>query len=170
MKGTLCAIVLLIVVGTSGAQVPLPESERSADLHYYDGWPGDWHRIEGGRVDSLPTFVVRQGPGHSFLENWYQVIEGKREPSFGLRSWDPETSSWRLIWVADPDYFQIWDGLKTADGWYIIRRFGEGDDSFLSRQAWFPQGPDRFYRTIERSTDDGKSWTFRYREHYQRLP
>ena len=170
MKVTLCAIVLFTMATASAAQAQRPESEHSADLHYYDRWPGVWHRIEGEQLDSLPTFVVRRGPGNSFLEDWYQVIEGTREPSFGLRSWDLETSTWRLIWVSDPDYFQIWDGLKAEDGWYIIRRFGEGADSFLSRQAWIPQGSDRLYRTIERSTDGGKSWTFRYREHYRRVP
>lgn len=141
----------------------------SSDLHYYDHWPGVWHRIEGEGLDSLPTFEVRRGPGNSFLENWYLVIDGKRSPSFGLRSWDPETGTWRLIWVSDPDFFQIWDGIKLDDGWYIIRRFGEGAETFMSRQAWIPQGPDRLLRTVERSTDGGQTWTVRYRDLFQRV-
>ena len=140
----------------------------SADIHYYDNWPGAWHRIEGAQVDSLPTFVIRRGPGHSFAEDWYLVIDGKRTHSFGLRSWDPQTRAWRLVWVADPDLFQIWDGLKVDRGWYIIRQFGEGKDAFLSRQAWIMEAPDRALRTVERSTDGGKTWTVRYRNQYIR--
>jgi hypothetical protein len=170
MKANLGATVLLLIGTASHAQVPSSTPAASVELSYYDNWPGVWHRIDGDRIDSLPTFIVRRGPGTSFLENWYQVIDGKREPSFALRSWDPATGSWRLIWVSDPDYFQIWDGIRLPDGWYIIRRFGEGADSFLSRQAWIPEGADRLYRTIERSTDGGKTWTFRYREFYQRVP
>ncbi len=142
----------------------------SGDVHYYDRWPGEWHRVEGNRIDSLPTFVVRRGPGNSFLEDWYLVIDGARTHSFALRAWDTSTQSWRLVWVADPDHLQIWDGRKERDGWYIIRSFGEGASAFLSRQAWIPQGPDRLLRTIERSTDGGSTWTVRNRDYFQRGP
>jgi hypothetical protein len=141
----------------------------SGDVHYYDGWPGVWHRVQGEWLDSLPTFEVRRGPGNSFLEDWYLVIDGKRSTSFGLRSWDPETKSWRLSWVSDSGLFQIWDGIKLKDGWYIVRKFGEGADAFLSRQAWIPHGTDRLLHTIERSTDGGRTWTVRYRDLYLRV-
>jgi hypothetical protein len=160
------ALVGIIAASAPAQQVP---GADSSDLRYYDGWPGAWHRMNGGRIDSLPTFVVRKGPGNSFLEDWHLVIDGKRSPSFGLRSWDPDTKTWRLIWVADPAHFQIWDGVKHADGWYVTRRFGAGRDAFLSRQAWIPQGSDRLLRTIERSTDAGRTWTIRYREQFQRV-
>ncbi|MGE0353943.1 MAG: hypothetical protein AB7Q69_11925 [Gemmatimonadales bacterium] len=148
-------------------QRPVPAD--SSDPHYYDQWPGSWHRVQGDQVDSLPSFEVRRGPGNSFLEDWFLVIDGQRTRSFGLRSWDPDSRTWRLVWVADPGHFQIWDGLKQNDGWYIIRKFGAGADAFLSRQAWIPQGPDGFLRTIERSTDGGKSWTVRYSDGFQRV-
>lgn len=143
-------------------------SADSADVHYYDQWPGVWHRIDDGRVEELPTFEVRRGPGNSFLENWYLVIGGQRTVSFGMRSWDPATATWRLVWVADPDLFQIWDGVRLEDGWYIVRSFGEGASAFLSRQAWIPQGPDRLLRTVERSNDGGRTWTTRYRDVFER--
>jgi len=159
--------VLLATVGPVHGQQPA--AGDSSDVHYYDRWPGVWHRVEGERIDSLPTFEVRRGPGNSFLENWWLVIDGKRTPSFGLRSWDKATGTWRLVWVADPDFFQIWDGIKQPEGWHIIRAFGEGSAAFLSRQGWVLSGADRLVRTIERSTDGGRSWTVRSREVFQRV-
>jgi hypothetical protein len=171
MMRIMLVLFFVSMVGTEGdAHGQQLQPPDSSDVHYYDRWPGAWHRIDGGRTDSLPTFEIRRGPGNSFLENWYLVIDGKRSPSFGLRSWDPGTGTWRLVWVSDPDLFQIWDGIKLEDGWYIIRQFGDGADAFLSRQAWIPQGSDRFLRTIERSADGGRTWTIRYRDLYQRVP
>ncbi|HUF10726.1 MAG TPA: hypothetical protein VMO47_15505 [Rhodothermales bacterium] len=160
-------LIGLIADDAHGQQLPATDS---SDVHYYDHWPGVWHRVDGERIDSLATFEVQRGPGNSFLENWYLVIDGERSRSFGLRSWDPETNTWRLVWVADPGLFQIWDGIKLPEGWYIRRQFGEGADAFLSRQAWILQGPNRLLRTIERSTDGGRTWSIRYRDLFQRTP
>lgn len=169
MRIDLVLIVTLLFAGVADAPAQDRGSPDAGDVRYYDAWPGAWHRIDGERVEPVPTFVVRRGPGHSFLEDWYLEIDGKRAPSFGLRSWDPESRTWRLVWVSDPGLFQIWDGIRHPDGWYIVRRFGEGPGAFLSRQAWIPQGPDRMLRTIERSTDDGKTWTVRYRDVFTRV-
>ena len=169
MHRTLFATTLVLLVVASGARGQQAAPSDSSDVHYYDRWPGVWHRVPGNVVDSLPTCEVRRGPGNSFLEEWSLVVDGKRSPSFGLRSWDPATKTWKLVWVADPDHFQIWDGIKQPNGWYVTRQFGEGASAFLSRQAWIPQGEDRLLRTIERSTDGGRSWTVRYRDVYQRL-
>ena len=163
-------VALSVLLARAEANAQPSIASDPADIHYYDGWPGSWHKLQGDVVDSLATFEVRRGPGNSFLENWHLVIDGKRTSSFGLRSWDPQTKTWRLVWVSDPDHFQIWDGIKYPDGWYVTRQFGEGADAFLSRQAWIPQGPDRILRSIERSTDGGKTWTTRYRDLFQRVP
>jgi hypothetical protein len=168
MRTALLVFVVCAELVLCGAYARAAEPD-SVDVHYYDGWPGTWYRVEGERVDSLPTFEVRKGPGHSFLEDWYLVIDGKRTSSFALRSWDPETKMWRLAWVADPEYFQIWDGVKHPEGWYITRKFVQGAETFWSRQAWIPQGPGRMLRTIERSTDGGRTWTVRSRSEYRRL-
>lgn len=162
------ACVSLILLFQSSRVLGQSVASDSADLRYYDRWPGTWYRVTGDVVDSLPTFEVKRGPGNSFLESWYLTIDGRRTPSFGLRAWDAETRSWRLVWVADPELYQIWDGLKLTDGWYIMRRFGAGERAFLSRQAWIPQSSDRMLRTVERSTDGGKTWTVRYRDVFQR--
>jgi hypothetical protein len=169
MQLTRFATGLLLLVAPADVRGEQAVPPDSGDLHYYDRWPGVWHQVQGGRVDSLPTFEVRRGPGNSFLEHWYLVVDGTRSPSFALRSWDPATRTWRLIRVADPGHFQIWDGIKASDGWYVIRPFGEGTGAFLSRQAWIPQGPDRLLRSIERSTDDGRTWIVRYRDVFQRV-
>ena len=171
-----CAIVtLLSFLGALASADPAraqsgaaPPPADSADLRYFDRWPGEWHRVIGDSVQTEPTFRVRAGPGHSFLEDWRLIVDGKPLPSFGLRAWDPATRSWRLVWVAEPDLFQIWDGERRADGWYIHRAFGSGATAFLSRQGWILTGADELLRTIERSTDGGRTWAVRSRETYRR--
>jgi hypothetical protein len=161
-------LVALLLAASHARAQPTLVMPDSADVRYYDRWPGTWYRVTGDRVDSLPTFIVRRGPGNSFEESWHLTVDGTRSRSFGLRGWDPDLRSWRLVWVADPGHFQIWDGVKSAGGWYIIRRFGADSTAFLSRQAWIPQGPDMMLRTVERSTDGGKTWTTRYRDLFKR--
>ena len=167
MRGVAAVATVFVLIAGRDARAQTSPAD-SVDLRYYDAWPGVWYRLRGEALDSLPTFSVDRGPGNSFLETWHLVIDGHRDRSFGLRAWDPQTRAWRLVWVADPGLYQIWDGVKLSDGWYIQRRFGEGASAFLSRQAWIPQGQDRMLRTIERSTDGGKTWTVRYRDVFQR--
>ena len=170
MTRVIYSVALLSALGLTppaAAQQPAAIAADSSNLHYYDRWPGVWYKVRGDSLETEPTFRVQRGPGHSFLEDWRLVIDGKPAPSFGLRAWDPLTESWRLVWVADPDHFQIWDGRKERDGWYITRQFGEGASAFLSRQAWILTA-DELLRTIERSTDGGRTWTVRSRENFRR--
>lgn len=171
MKRVIYSLAIASAVGlappASAQQPPGAAAADSSDLHYYDRWPGVWYKVLGDSLEAEPTFRVRRGPGTSFLEDWRLVIDGKPTPSFGLRAWDPPTQTWRLIWVADPDYFQVWDGQKRTDGWYITRQFGEGSSAFLSRQAWILTASGELLRTIERSTDGGRSWTVRLRETFR---
>jgi hypothetical protein len=123
MRANFAAAALFLIGSAIQAQSPNLPPASATELRYYDRWPGAWHRVDDDRVDSLPTFVVRRGPGNAFLKDWYLEIDGARQRSFAVRSWDAATRTWRLVWVADPDHFQIWDGLRLADGWYIIRKF-----------------------------------------------
>ena len=112
-------IIVSLAPGALHAQAAALED--SADVHYYDQWPGEWFRSGPGIADALPTFVVRKGPGNSFVEDWRLVIDGNPSYSVAIRAWDPETRQWRLLWASDAGLFQLWDGVKIGGGWYTKR-------------------------------------------------
>ena len=73
------------------------------------------------------------------------------------------------VWVSDNALFQVWDGQKVGDRWYIVREFEIDRKRFLARQAWWPEGVDRVVRVSERSFDGGETWQPRFRQEYGRL-
>jgi hypothetical protein len=89
--------------------------------------------------------------------------------SRAIRAWDQVTNRWMFVWVSDNALFQVWEGRKYGDRWYIVREFDVGGRRFLSRQAWWRESPDRVARVLERSFDEGKTWEVRYRDDYARV-
>lgn len=142
----------------------------SPDARYYDFFPGKWHELKASVRDSVATFTIRRGVHPAaFEEEWRLVIDsGRVSRSTGLRAWDQASGKWMLVWVSDLGHFQVWDGVKVGEDWYIQRPFEQGGRRFISRQAWIPDGPDRLVRVMERSFDDGRTWQPRSRVTYQR--
>jgi hypothetical protein len=141
-----------------------------ADARYYDFFPGAWFELKDGARDSVPTFVVRRGVHlAAFQEDWRLVIDsGRVSRSTGIRAWDQSAGKWMFVWVSDLGHFQVWDGVKVGEHWYMQRPFEQRGQRFISRQAWIPEGPDRLVRIMERSFDDGRTWQTRSRVTYQR--
>lgn len=143
---------------------------ESEDTHYYDFWPGTWVQVVDGVVDtSATTFTVRRSVNSAaFHETWRQVYDGRSRQSVGLRSWDQVNGRWMFVWVSDNALFQVWEGQRIEDQWYMVKEFEVDGEVFLSRQSWIPTGDDQLTRTIERSTDGGRTWVVRIRESYRR--
>lgn len=143
----------------------------SEETHYFDFWPGTWVEIVGGHPDSsATTFKVRESvhPA-SFEERWKLVYEGAAHHSIGLRAWDQVNDRWMFTWVSDNGLFQVWEGRKWGDDWYIVREFQVDGKRFLSRQAWIADGGDELVRVMERSFDDGQTWETRSRTRFKRV-
>lgn len=157
----------LIYGQTTGAAPPSPEKR------FYDFWPGTWAKIINGRVDEKASsfHVTRSIHDAAFDEDWLLVNEkGEVLLSKAIRAWDQVNNRWMFVWISDNALFQVWEGQKFGDRWYIVREFEAGGRKFLSRQAWWPEGSDRVVRISERSFDGGKTWEVRFREEYGRLP
>ena len=170
---------VLIGVASLLASAPFARAQTDAppppspEMSYYDFWPGTWVRIVNGRVDlKASSFRVTRGiHAAAFEEEWRQVDEkGVVRLSRAIRAWDQVSNRWMLTWVSDNALFQVWEGRKYGDRWYIVREFEVGGRRFLSRQAWWPEDPNRVIRVMERSFDDGKSWELRSRTEYGRAP
>ena len=150
------------------ASPPLPEGAR----YYAAFWPGAWYSLKDGVRDSIPSFVVRQGPNPaSFEEEWRLGDSPKRGLAIGLRAWDQASGTGSFFWVSDLGHAQVWDVVKVGGAWYIQRPYDQGGQKFMSRHTWIPtpQG-SQVDRLAERSLDEGKTWAVRYRLTFARGP
>jgi hypothetical protein len=173
MRRNLVGIAFLLAISapSASAQTDAPPPD-SPEMRYYDFWPGAWARIVNGRIDRNDiAFRVKRGVhAAAFEEEWRQVDEkGVVRLSRAIRAWDQVASRWMFVWVSGNALFQVWEGRKYGDRWYIVREFEVGGRRFLSRQAWWSEGPDRVARVLERSFDEGKTWEVRYRDEYARV-
>jgi hypothetical protein len=156
-------------VGLSQTTAPPPPSP---EMRYYDFWPGTWFKVVDGRVDKKASSfrIKRSIHAAAFEEEWRQVDDqGNVLVSRAIRAWDQVNKRWMFAWISDNSLFQVWEGRKYGDRWYIVREFEVGGKRFLSRQAWWSGGKGRVVRISERSFDEGATWELRFREEYERV-
>jgi hypothetical protein len=165
----LVALLLAAPGAALAAQDTLP-AVFPDDARYYDFWPGTWHRVVNGRPDTgSTTFRVRRDVHEAaFVEEWRLRVDSTRMRATAIRAWDKTAGRWMYTWVSDNALYQVWEGRKFGDDWYIVRHFDIAGDRYLSRQAWIPVGPDRLVRVSEKSYDEGRTWELRFREEYAR--
>jgi hypothetical protein len=82
------------------------------------------------------------------------------------RAWDSRTAKWDFAWMSDNGLFQIWEGKKVNDIWYIYKNFVTDGEEVLSRQAFIFEDSKTLKRTSEHSRDNGASWKMRFEEKY----
>ncbi|WP_128548251.1 hypothetical protein [Larkinella soli] len=172
MKRYFLAGLLLLTLPALTSGQTLAGFTPTPDTHYYDFWEGDWQKLVDEKPDSLADrFQVRRGIHEaSFQEQWLMVFpENRVVRAQALRAWDQTTGRWMYTWISDNGLYQVWEGKKVGNDWYIYRHFNINGDQYLSRQAWLPDGPDRLIRISEKSYDEGKTWQLRFREQYQRM-
>jgi hypothetical protein len=160
------AIAAPVVAQTSAPPTPSPE------MRFYDFWPGRWAKIVDGRPDpKASTFTVERGVHPASWEETWRLVDaaGVVSNSRAIRAWDQVGKRWMFVWVSDNALFQVWEGRKVGERWYIEREFEVDGKRFRSRQAWWPEGEDRVARVSERSFDGGATWQLRFREEYGRV-
>lgn len=170
VNGAIVALVLAGVVGPLYGQTDEP-MEDSFEAHYFDFWPGTWVEVVDGTPDrSATTFEVSQGVHRAaFEERWRLVYGGTDHNSTALRAWDRVKERWMFTWVSDNGLYQVWEGKKFGDDWYIVREFEIDGERFLSRQAWIPTSDGELVRVMERSFDGGHTWEPRSRTFFRRI-
>jgi hypothetical protein len=157
---TLAAFLLTLLLIPQDMK-PLVES---ADTRYYDFWVGRWAVEKDGRIDATaPKFTVTRGVHPGALE---ETWEGAAR---AFRAWDKTAARWMHVWVSANGLFQVWEGRRVGNDWYMFKEFEIERDRYLSRQAVLSRGPGRAVRISERSDDGGKTWTLRFREELRRI-
>jgi hypothetical protein len=164
------AALALTATHALAAQTTRPIVENP-DTHYFDFFVGRWLPLVDGRVDTTGTsFTVRRSVNAAaFEEEWAQRLDRQVLRSVALRAWDQVAKRWMFSWVSGNGLYQVWQGEKVGNDWYIVREFDFEVQKFLSRQAWIPDGTNRLTRVMERSTDGGKTWQTRSRGVFQRV-
>ncbi len=141
------------------------DNSQNEDSGYYDNWSGEWYEEVNGKLNELPSFVVKQSLyKSSFEETW---IGKGGNFSKAWRAWDDRTKKWNFAWMSVDGLFQIWEGKKTDNIWFMCKTFVLDDgQEVLSRQAFIPQNKYTLIRTSEHSKDKGKTWKLRFKEKY----
>ena len=143
----------------------------TAESRAFDGWEGRWFEVVDGRPDTTgAAFLVTRGPNAAaFEETWRFGGESGGRVSRAMRAWDQWTGRWMFAWVSANALFQLWEGRKFGDTWYIVRAFEVDGERWVTRQAWIPAGPDRMVHVSERSRDGERTWEPRFRREFARV-
>jgi hypothetical protein len=165
----LAFVTLFVTLAATAAAPPAQDMKplvESADTHYYDFWVGTWTVEKDGRaVPGAATFTVTRGVHPAALEESWGVGMTAR----AFRVWDKTAGRWMHVWISANGLFQVWEGRKVGDDWYMFKEFEIDGDRYLSRQAVLARGDGRAVRISERSDDGGKTWTLRFREDLRRV-
>lgn len=158
------AALIIGALETLVAQDTRPLVE-SADTHYYDFWVGRWAEVKDGVAATEPAFVVTRGVHPGALEEvWSGPISAR-----GVRAWDKTAGRWMHVWVSANGLFQVWEGRRVGNDWYMYKEFVIDGDAYLSRQAILRRGEKTAERLSERSDDGGRTWQVRFRQYLLRL-
>ena len=159
-------LLLCFAIIISHSQVLSKESKFKADEDYYKHWKGSWYRVNGEIIDEAPTFVVTQALYEKSFKEYWMGAGG--DFSIGFRAWDSMSKKWQFSWMSEKELFQLWEGKKVNDIWYMYKTFVINGEKILSRQAFIPKGEGELLRTSEHSKDNGETWTIRFKELYRK--
>lgn len=165
MKKELLFIIAIFISSLLSAQdtKPLVLSEETS---YYNFWEGTWYKMnnETGIVDtSVACFKVTKGIHPACWKEEWSCIKAT-----ALRSWDKTNNRWMYVWISENGLFQLWEGRKSGNDWYIFKEFDINGDKYLSRQGIIPIDKNKAMRISEKSYDNGKTWELRFKEFLQR--
>jgi hypothetical protein len=164
-------LIFLLLTITGFAQDIKPFTP-SGEANYYNFWEGNWYKVVNDKPDITSThFKVSKGihPA-AWMEEWDMVIDSTlRIKASAIRAWDKTNNKWMYTWVSDNGLFQVWEGRKVDNDWYIYKEFDINGDKYLSRQGWIPMEKNKLMRISEKSYDNGKTWQLRFKEFYVKL-
>lgn len=144
-----------------------PDQTDKMERDYFDFLIGEWKIIqkkstEGITTGGKDTYTFRKGlDSNAIISEWYFNRGTKSNPNYtqGLyySAYDNLTDAWSFYYISAVSS-QYYQGKKEDGQWYFYREFTIEGNTFLQRQSWLSQNDSTLIRTIENSTDNGKSW------------
>ncbi len=131
--------------------------EYVPEYSQFDFWVGEWDVFTPQGQQAGHSLVEKIINGCSLFEQWSSQYgyDGK-----SINYYDPATKKWHQTWVNGTGGIIRYEGTFT-DG--AMRMHGESVDpdgtTELSRMTLSPMEGGRVHQYIERSTDNGKTWS-----------
>jgi len=129
----------------------------SADFRQFDFWIGTWDVLMPDGRKAGTNRIERAADGCLLIENWSSALGGSGK---SLNFFDHRTGTWRQTWVDSSGRIIRYDG-ELVDG--VMRFVGTVDEldgtRELSRMTIEPRPDGTVRQLIERSKDDGATWS-----------
>jgi hypothetical protein len=158
----------------AGAAVP-PAAVAPQEANQFDFLVGEWRltvepRVSGlaARIHGVPKLVGSWKAWRAFdgwgIEDEMRILDASGNPvalTHVLRAWDPAAKHWIITML---DVYRARFSSSAAE-WHdgAMTLSGSGTDAegkpYIGRTRFFDITPTRFRYQIDRSYDNGKSWT-----------
>jgi hypothetical protein len=163
----------VLLAGAAIAAEPTPEyADRAACMEgpiaQFGRYIGDWD-IEDEQLDSDGThwnpgsgarWIFRCiGDGTAVQDYW---LPNKGGFGTNLRTYNPDTSSWEIVWTAKSLHGLTHITARQADDGSIVMNVLDPKPK-PRRITFYPPTADGWHWKMEWSFDDGKTWTEVYR-------
>jgi len=149
-----------------------PQAEKgvsceSAELKEFDFLLGEWQGVErqttpGAKPNAMTADVqiTKNAQGCLLRENWTVYVDGRKAfGMFAIRSYEAKAKKWRLTYFGDDLSYEAWDSRKERDYWRFYREEIKEGKLMMVSVAWKLLAGDRFEQIMERSFDQGQTWT-----------
>jgi len=166
LLAALCGCVLL--APAAHGQAPKGNARCStAQQAQFDFWLGEWTGTEKGvRDGQLKTLSTTHVTASKILDGCAllelnEVDAGEVAfKSVTVRAFDNQKGTWMLHYTDNiNNTFQVWEGAQVDGKWrFSTERVIEGS-KVLVRLSWTVASKDQVTWQIERSTDNGATWT-----------
>lgn len=172
IRSLLSASLLLLLAPFPATSVPRQQAEKgvsceSVELKEFDFMLGEWHGVEkqiapGAKPNAMTADVqiTKSTQGCLIRENWKVYVGGKQ--AFGMsviRSYEAKAKKWRLTYFGDDLSYEAWESRKEADYWRFYREEIKEDKLIMVSVAWRALAGGSFEQIMERSFDQGQTWT-----------
>jgi tetratricopeptide (TPR) repeat protein len=138
-----------------------------AESRQFDFWIGEWDAFNRqGRKDGT-SVIQRIAGGCGILENWTNAFGGGGGKSVNF--YDPIAGKWFQYWIGADGNPSRYSGIYKDDA---IRYEGEPSTQngkrVITRMTFFNIDANTVRQLVERSDDEGKTWTISYDYKYVR--
>lgn len=157
--------VVLCVLATLNLSAQSDDDRTRAYFDFFTvgTWVSQLTILDGDTIFDPSEYKIRRADqGIAFEEDWKLHVGGDEWIHAHVhRAFDQETKSWKLYYQDDL-YAQFWDSEVINGIPYFKKAFQFDKISFLSRISWVLDERGVVIRKIERSMDEGASWSLRY--------
>lgn len=142
-------------------------SPNEADLRrQLDFWVGDWVVLNSAGQKMGTNRIEKAENGFAIVEHWSSALGGTGR---SINYVDPTEKEWKQVWVSSRGSVVTYSG-KFVDGEmrFTGRSCAADGQCQLSRASLRPLADGRVRQLIERSGDNGKTWSPAFEGYYSK--